>query len=362
MFKRGLLAAVLVIAMPLGAPQGQEAEQAPANQRPAAPHEQAPAAPVQIPSVSSGVNIHSATNPTNNRQQQENWVDKAWRHWGRRLFSDLKITDLLLAIFTFFLAVYTARLWAATEKLWESSETHGTHLQESVEAARNNAIAAARQAETAALQHAALQEQATATASVAAAAVKSAEIAERALDASERAWVSVDVTIAGPLTYNSDGGAVIPLLFTMRNHGKSPAMFVWPHAKVVFRPNDCLIAQSEIIAEIENGNASRSNFGYTVFPQNRVQSNVTFSELGRDIAKAQAGGGRAMLMPWITGLVDYRVPGSEGHRQTCFIYFIRRKRAEEPLNTAIFPDEGDVPVAELQIFPWFIEPRGFRAT
>ena len=45
-------------------------------------------------------------------------------------------------------------------------------------------------------------------------------------------------------------------------------MFVWPHAKVVLRPGDCLATQNDILAEVGRGRTALDNFGdlYTLLP------------------------------------------------------------------------------------------------
>jgi len=109
-----------------------------------------------------------------------------------------------------------------------------------------------------------------------------------------------------------------------------------------------------------NASTPIQSMGYTIFPGKQVNSKRIFSGLGQEITDAQFGAGRAMLLPFITGFVDYQFPGSGEHRHTGFVYFVRRSRPNNPLSTAIFVDEGEVPAAELQIFPWFVEPEGFN--
>ena len=48
--------------------------------------------------------------------------DGIFPEWLAKLFNDLKITDIIVAFFTFILALYTARLWKSTDKLWKSGE------------------------------------------------------------------------------------------------------------------------------------------------------------------------------------------------------------------------------------------------
>jgi len=76
--------------------------------------------------------------------------------WLAKLFNDLRVTDILLTIFTGALALYTYCLWRSTDKLWEAGEKQIAVTKESADAAK-----------------------------------KSAEIAEQALIAGQRAFVSV---------------------------------------------------------------------------------------------------------------------------------------------------------------------------
>ena len=60
---------------------------------------------------------------TNNKESSSNHQsasDTQNYEWLSKLFNDLKITYVLLTLFTAALAVYTYRLWRSTEKLWEA--------------------------------------------------------------------------------------------------------------------------------------------------------------------------------------------------------------------------------------------------
>jgi hypothetical protein len=84
----------------------------PRESKPAAASIDNPASPFPIiPSA----NDRSADHHTERSESK-------YANWLGKLFDDLKITDIVVAFFTFVLALYTARLWKSTEKLWKAGE------------------------------------------------------------------------------------------------------------------------------------------------------------------------------------------------------------------------------------------------
>jgi hypothetical protein len=71
--------------------------------------------------------------------------------WLEKFFNDIKITDLLLVIFTAALAVYTGRLWYATAGLWEAAKEQSRDMKASIAVAAKSAEASLSAAETARL-------------------------------------------------------------------------------------------------------------------------------------------------------------------------------------------------------------------
>jgi hypothetical protein len=69
---------------------------------------------------------HQANTDTNNYE------------WLKKIFGELKITDILLTFFTGALAIYTYRLWRSTEKLWGAGEKQIAVAKESADAARGS--------------------------------------------------------------------------------------------------------------------------------------------------------------------------------------------------------------------------------
>jgi hypothetical protein len=112
--------------------------------------------------------------------KQEGWVQHLW--------SDLKITDILLTLFTGALAVYTYRLWRSTEKLWRAGKEQ---LKVSIDA--TNAILDAN------------------------------KISQSSLIFDQRAWLSVDDPRFEDDVRFVDGTCGIAFSVRITNIGKTPA-------------------------------------------------------------------------------------------------------------------------------------------
>jgi hypothetical protein len=87
----------------------------------------------------------SAVVPENNKAAtapQQSGTDNKKDDWIAHLWSDLKITDILLTLFTGALAIYTYRLWRSTEKLWLAGKEQLTvSINATKEMVESNAIA-----------------------------------------------------------------------------------------------------------------------------------------------------------------------------------------------------------------------------
>jgi hypothetical protein len=105
---------------PLGTPQAQESYQTTPTEAHAGSGNKFPESLiVRHPQAAENPQPKPAEKTQKDSGQKESPIDKAWQHWMRRFFSDIKITDALLALFTGLLALYTARLWIATHQTGE---------------------------------------------------------------------------------------------------------------------------------------------------------------------------------------------------------------------------------------------------
>jgi hypothetical protein len=98
-----------------------QSQPSPAEQQDKRPAQtQAPSASPQAPTPKARQIVAPADEPRTSEQKANG--ESQYPEWLSKLFSDLKITDVVIAIFTGALAIYTARLWKSTEKLWDASE------------------------------------------------------------------------------------------------------------------------------------------------------------------------------------------------------------------------------------------------
>jgi hypothetical protein len=80
-------------------------------------------------------NNEAAKQHNSPRDEQQSGKTKEAVEWLKKLFYDIKITDILLTLFTGLLAAYTYRLWKSTEKLWVAGEKQIILAEKSAEAA-----------------------------------------------------------------------------------------------------------------------------------------------------------------------------------------------------------------------------------
>jgi hypothetical protein len=73
--------------------------------------------------------------------EQANWLEK--------FLYDVKVTDVLLVLFTGALAIYTGRLWYATAGLWEAAREQSGDMKASIKVAEDAANAAKKSADVA---------------------------------------------------------------------------------------------------------------------------------------------------------------------------------------------------------------------
>lgn len=142
-------------------------------------------------------------------------------NWLYRFLIDVKITDVLLVIFTALLAVYTGRLWYATAGLWVAAKEQSIDMKSSLDTAARSAAAMERVAAHIAISASAAQD------SVAAVRERTA--------AQMRAYLSV---IVGAAIYQErDKSIRFEAKPVVVNNGFTPARMVRCRAKAaILRP------------------------------------------------------------------------------------------------------------------------------
>jgi hypothetical protein len=197
------------------------------------------------------------------------------------------------------------------------------------------------------------------------AAIRQSENAERALIAANRPWVTADISVNGPIVYNVNG-VNFTLNFRLKNIGHSPALNVWAEPKVIapapgiYQTFDPRAELQKVIATLKARPPIPNPLGFAIFPGDVIDQPITVSinpdELKQITQKVD------FIMPTIIGAIDYRHGFDTKAHETGFIIDIRRADSPRPISTtknrspaAIFPDEGDIPAADVRLYRSFID-------
>jgi hypothetical protein len=236
------------------------------------PNSEAPAA--------SKPNQHNATN------HGEKAEEEGTEFWPPFLGLRLKITDSLLAVFTFGLLIFTGLLWRSTEKLWTAGE-------------------------------------------------RQLRLAREALVADQRAWLIATVEIEN-VTFGvaEDGAADAEIFFSVEiaNAGRTPALDVDLSLRVIgnFASEPAAIREHAVASYtsgIYQGRMIHAGKGFT-----------SDHDLTIPAGELYKYGMNGLVTPLIVGCINYRILQDSEIRQTAFGY--RPQRAGD--DARIFIQEGDL--------------------
>ena len=191
----------------------------------------------------------------------------------------------------------------------------------------------------------------------------SADVAKDTLIATNRPWVSVDISVASDLAYDEQGDARVVIKFILKNVGKSPATNVQILAEIPVVFGDARALQKAISDREKLRPAGLGNLGVTLFPgETQIHTyNLPISRASIDAFNQKQAAdhglpaGSTTFLPTLVGCVDYKFTFAEGHHQTGFILDLR-KRDLTNSNLALGFDikEGAIPAARLWLIQGFI--------
>jgi hypothetical protein len=246
--------------------------------------------------------------------------------------------DWWVAISTSVLWVFTALLWWTTKKAVADGEKAVETANAAVVAANRHAAETARGAQAMANVAVAMDEQ------------RSIMASQRDLSsAMQRAWVSVDVKIAGPMTVDDNEMISGPLTLQIRNNGTLPA-FV-DRAMVAAHPWDMSSTSRDpfITGQIKKDVAEPLVPHGVIFPQQEVSERRPYG-----LQKSQMIGITQNLMVGfvvvIRGVIKYAYPGDSAvHYTTFHVHIVRVPDPTAPTEWRPLPIESGalVPAAEL---------------
>lgn len=186
------------------------------------------------------------------------------------------------------------------------------------------------------------------------AAKESADVANKALIASQRAWVRADkIGFGGGGLAIDKNGASVSVSFKITNTGNSPALNVTPHAWLVVLKSGGLFPWQEQQRRCDEIRNQPFGTGFTLFPNESFPNNIGVGEWSfgtnasrDDIEKgALTSVDKKQLLLYVVGCIDYTFPtDATTHHQTGFILEVRRDR----LLPVTFED-GIIPIDRLSL-------------
>jgi hypothetical protein len=133
-----------------------------------------------------------------------------------------------------------------------------------------------------------------------------ADIARDTLIASNRPWMTAEIQITGPLTFGK-GQANLPLMYTLKNIGHSPALDVWSDEELYLPINaqrDTETERARLCGETEKRSLT---MGQAVFPgadsKGQIVTSVSDIAVQKNIADNKLGG---FITPAIVVCIAYR--------------------------------------------------------
>jgi hypothetical protein len=244
---------------------------------------------------------------------------------------------VITAIATAFIAWFTLSLRQSTDRLWDAGERQIKLLADSSVAQSHDmkqSIAAAKEANN---------------------------VAERAMIAGQRPWIHVDVSLDGGMVFDDQGNATIPLLFILKNIGRSPATSVRVNTYFFLESphHSQPLVQYRKFCEIVR-DPKYDMMSHTLFPDEKPRQIRLFVSIGssqfnehRKSWEQVTGYEWRHFAPHLIGCVSYAIPFDDRQHQTGFMAQLKRRLIgqREPLQWGMFNlDERTVPNTEMRLF------------
>jgi hypothetical protein len=184
------------------------------------------------------------------------------------------------------------------------------------------------------------------------AAKKQAGVAATQLEMSERPWISAEITLASPLTFDAINESMkITLAFAIKNTGYSPALNVSYYAEMFPLGGgiDPVAERTKLCDRMGNGELAPL-FGDTIFPGDHpLERDLTIGMSHKAVTSAAKG---SFISPVVIACVDYQYSFSSQHRQTRYGFDLIRVDTTKPGAAFAIETFKDVPAQSLHLHPW----------
>jgi hypothetical protein len=192
-------------------------------------------------------------------------------------------------------------------------------------------------------------------------------IGAKQLEASDRPWVLVDVSIREPLRFSRDGVAMMSFDYFLVNSGRSVATDVQLRARLIpeslgttTRPFPVLDEQLDLCDRNSTPHEAKPQavpLGHTLFPGGRDQGQLSTSMGKEQMERAIiqfSGTADHYIAPALVGCVVYRFPNATKDHKTRFAYTISRNEpGADPLHDLAIQIGKDLPMDKLIFRQYF---------
>jgi hypothetical protein len=196
---------------------------------------------------------------------------------------------------------------------------------------------------------------------------ESLSLTRKQLEANDRPWVGVSVEMAGPLTFSTDGVAMMSFRYLITNSGRSVATSVQIKARLISQE----LSREHFFHALEEqvrlcdrndkeGSAIKPEvgpLGHTIFP-GAVDGGYMSTSMGKkEMEKAAIlfkDTTDTYVAPALIGCVIYRFPNATKDHKTRFAYSILRKDADkDPVHPLSIQVGKNLPVDRLVLERYF---------
>jgi hypothetical protein len=176
------------------------------------------------------------------------------------------------------------------------------------------------------------------------AAEETAKTSAEQLDVADRPWVSIDMNVIGPLTFDANG-ANLKTLMTLRNSGHSPAAGLWILGELLsMAATDLTVERDRLCEEAKAQATTNPRMATTLFPTSDYNREWIFTS-GKESLENAIKENHGIIIPALIVCVAYRPAFTMSVHKTARIYWVMDANdPRNPQNALAVITDGSTPI------------------